>query len=151
MPHWGQEALKQIEEVLLRAGIERPAIDLILTCVSEHEEYKFLGHSPPKNLESRILQDADRLDALGAIGIARAFMFAGAHGHAMWLPEEKSTEWSPNKPSNDAINHFHEKLLKLPEEMHTATGKRIARKRRTVMEEFLGHFMEEWKGESDES
>ncbi len=147
VPHWGPEALQQIEMLLEKVGVESQRIKKVLQCVAEHEEYGFLGAAAPESIESRVLQDADRLDALGAIGIARTFMFAGAHAHAMYLPEEGNMNWSPTKLSKDAINHFHEKLFKLADEMHTNTGKKLAGERKRVMEDFLKSFMEEWRGE----
>lgn len=110
------------------------------------------GHNPPMNtLEGRIVQDADRLDAMGAIGIARAFAYSGWKGHLMHDPERAPRETMSeaeyrNHPST-AINHFHEKLLRLKELMNTKHGKSLALQRHQVMTEFLQQFHKEWGAE----
>ncbi len=100
-------------------------------------------------LEGQIVRDADRLDAIGAIGIARTFQFAGHFNEPMWV--EHSTkhitetddahydQWSPS-----AIKHFYEKLLKLKSLMHTETAKQLAAQRHQYMENFINQFFEEW-------
>lgn len=109
------------------------------------------GHRPPmRTLEGRVVQDADRLDALGAIGIARVFAYSGAHGRPIHEPARAPREaMSPEeyRSGNDtAINHFHEKLLKLKDRMNTRVGREIAAERHRVMEEFLERFGKEWQG-----
>jgi uncharacterized protein len=103
-----------------------------------------------KTLEGKIVQDADRLDALGAIGIARTFAYGGHKGSEMYNPNVK-----PFLPTNKAqytngrshsINHFYEKLLLLKDLMNTNTAKKLAEKRHKYMEEFLNQFYKEWAG-----
>lgn len=91
---------------------------------------------PPEGL---IVQDADRLDAIGAAGIARAFAFGGAHGRAIYAPGGK----------DDTISHFYEKLLKLKDMMNTAEGRRMAVHRHDFMERFLEEFFRECGGQKD--
>ena len=104
-----------------------------------------------KTLEGCIVQDADRLDALGAIGIARTFAYGGSKGREMYNPDIKpekhhSSEQYKNSQGT-SINHFYEKLLLLKDLLNTATAKKIAEKRHIVMEQFLQQFFREWDGE----
>jgi uncharacterized protein len=101
-------------------------------------------------LEGRSVQDADRLDALGAIGIARAFAFGGHFGRALYDPEHPP-EWHATfddykTKSGPTLNHFTEKLLLLKDRMQTATGRRLAEARHQVLERFLADFLAEWHG-----
>jgi uncharacterized protein len=107
------------------------------------------GHGKkPHTIEGMIVQDADRLDAIGAIGIARTFMYAGSRGHLMYDPSlpyrEKMTKEEYRQGRSTAINHFYEKLLKLKELMNTESAKQIASKRHEFMERFLQQFYKEW-------
>jgi uncharacterized protein len=103
--------------------------------------------------EARIVQDADRLDALGAIGIARAFVYGGRKGTALYdpkiPPEDQLTgeKYADQTRATTIVNHFHEKLLKLRGLMKTDTGRRLAAQRHQYMEEFLAQFIGEWEGQ----
>lgn len=104
----------------------------------------------PMSLEGQIVQDADRLDAIGAIGIARAFAYGGHKGRLLYHPEEKPelhADFETYKNSTGhTINHFYEKLFLLKDRMHTQTAKRIAQQRHEFMELYLRQFMKEWDG-----
>ncbi|WP_054950339.1 HD domain-containing protein [Numidum massiliense] len=113
------------------------------------------GHNPPmRTLEGRVVQDADRLDALGAVGIARTFAYAGWKGQLIHdparRPREQLTKQEYRQQQTTAINHFYEKLLKLEGLMNTDTAKRLARDRHQFMETFLEQFYREWGGGHDE-
>ncbi|WP_405200207.1 HD domain-containing protein [Christiangramia sp. LLG6405-1] len=103
-----------------------------------------------RSMELDIVQDADRLDALGAIGIARTFNYGGFKNRPLYDPEIKPN-LNMSKEEYKAslaptINHFYEKLLLLKERMNTATGRKIAEQRHTFMEVFLDQFYAEWDG-----
>lgn len=101
--------------------------------------------------EMKVVQDADRLDAIGAIGIARCFNYGGFKNRAIYNPEiapnlNMTTEAYKNATA-PTINHFYEKLLLLKNQMNTSTGKQIATKRHHFMEVYLKQFFAEWNGE----
>lgn len=101
--------------------------------------------------EGMVVQDADRLDAIGAIGVGRTFAYGGNKGREMYNPAIKPEShdsfenYKNNKSST--INHFYEKLLLLKDLMNTKTAKKIAEKRHQFMEDFLKRFHQEWNGE----
>ncbi|RZC75036.1 hypothetical protein C5167_050516 [Papaver somniferum] len=103
--------------------------------------------------EFGVVQDADRLDAIGAVGIARCFTFGGSRSRVLHDPNihprlDLSKGQYMNKAEQTTINHFHEKLLKLKDLMKTKAGRRRAEKRHKFVEEFLTEFYEEWDGRS---
>ncbi|PXY44387.1 HD domain-containing protein [Flavobacterium hydrophilum] len=127
--------------------------DTIQHVISIIENISFKGGNFEKkfsSIELDIVQDADRLDAIGAIGVARAFNYGGFKNRALYNPEiapltnmTKEEYKSNNAPT---INHFYEKLLLLKDKMNTETGKQIAAERHNFMETFLAQFYAEWEG-----
>ena len=93
---------------------------------------------PPESIEGKCVQDADRLDAMGAVGIARTFAFGGSRGRRLHDTEGLDT--------NASVQHFYDKLLLLKDTIHTATGRRLAQQRDAFMREFLEQFYAEWDG-----
>lgn len=107
--------------------------------------------TPMPTPEGRVVQDADRLDAMGAIGIARAFAYGGSRGRPLHEPgsaPEAHASFEAYQASTGATTrHFHEKLLLLGDRMHTAAARRVAEGRHRFMEEYLARFAAEWEGE----
>lgn len=148
--HFGNEALKIIRKVLVDSKTPSEKIEPILRVVKLHDIYDWSEKMNDKSIELQIMQDADRLDAIGAIGIARAFAFGGANDMTMYTPGEnlQFTNDFVDDPSHRTtiIAHFYEKLLKLKDNMNTKTGKRLGQQRHKVMVDFLDQFFAEWEG-----
>ena len=144
------ESLTKVRELLAGIELSSEQIDRILHCIEFHEEYAFSKNGKTvEDIETLILQDADNLDAMGAIGIARTFSFGSAHNLPYWTPEipvgKDHYDESDHDPST--IHHFYSKLLKLKNNMNTQTGKEMAAERDEFMRVFLDQFYKEWSGE----
>jgi len=130
-------------EVLSRSGFPVDKIGAVTACIEHHHWQPGRTGDPLRpTLEYQAFADADRLDALGAIGIARAFAFGGAHDRPIWSPAANATA-GPYGASS--VHHFYDKLLRLPGDMYTDMGRDLAAHRVALMQEFLGTFFAEWE------
>ena len=151
--HNGDEtlALKISKDFLEEIHVEGELIEQVLFVI-KNISFKNRAEAPENPpLELQIVQDADRLDAIGAIGIARTFNFGGFKNNLMYHPEIKPNlgmnKEEYKKSNGTTINHFYEKLLLLKDLMNTETGKKIASERHDFMLQFLDEFYKEWNVE----
>jgi uncharacterized protein len=151
--HNGDDTIgpQKAREFLLDLNVDSETIEHVVKII---ENLSFKGGNEPQkfsSIELSIVQDADRLDALGAIGIARAFNYGGFKNRKLYdpsiQPDLNMTKEAYKASTTPTINHFYEKLLLLKDRMNTKTGKQIALSRHHYMEEFLNQFYSEWNGE----
>jgi uncharacterized protein len=116
----------------------------ILHCIASH---RFRGDDIPETLEARVLFDADKLDAIGAVGVARAYLFAGEVGARLHNPDLRVEETRPYSVDDTGYREFTVKLCKIKGRMLTETGRRIAEDRHRFMEQFFIRFIQEFNGE----
>lgn len=132
---------------LMKLGMQKNKVHHICKII---ESVSFSTGTVPRTVEGKIVQDADRLDAMGAIGIARAFAYGGFKGREMYNPDIKPRVFAnPGeylKSDSPTINHFYEKLLLLKDRMNTKTGQKLAEERHKYMLKYLEHFFNEWDG-----
>lgn len=141
----------KLDSFLQSIQIESETLSKIKNCI-ETVSYKGGRMIELDSIEAEIVQDADRLDALGAIGIARTFAFGGKKGHPIYEPGlnvrgQMSLEEYRDGDSS-SVNHFYEKLLKLKDKLNTEQAKQIAEERHRFMETFLEQFYSEWNGKA---
>ena len=139
-----------ITQILDDVGLKKEIQKEILAIVASVSYKGAKVETLPSSLEGQVVQDADRLDAIGAIGIARAFAFGGNKERLLYHPEQPPVMHNDFEAyKNDkghTVNHFYEKLLLLKERMQTSTGKKMAEDRHVYMESFLSQFYKEWEG-----
>lgn len=137
-------------DFLLENGLETKRAEHVRSIINSVSFKKHRSKGEINSIEFKIVQDADRLDALGAIGIARAFNYGGYRNRPIYdpliPPEEFSTLEAYKKSASPTINHFHEKLFLLKGLMNTETGKQLASLRHDYMVGFVVRFLEEWEG-----
>lgn len=143
-------ALERIKALLADNEVKNATIEKIIDIITT---MSFKGGTGKKlsYIEAQIVQDADRLDALGAIGIARTFQYGGSKGQAMYDPEipvrDKMSFEEYRNGESTSINHFYEKLLLLQDKMNTPKAVEMAEGRELFMKHFLDTFFKEWNGE----
>ncbi len=143
---------KIASDFLMQLEVPREIIAQVIFIIRNISYKNSFDQKPSKTIELEIVQDADRLDAIGAIGIARAFTYGGFKNRELYNPAIKPIDYlskedykSNNSPT---INHFYEKLLKLKNLMNTQKGRELAAQRHKYMEVYLEQFYKEWNGES---
>lgn len=139
-PHYGAEAIAIIRSRLAPLPLGDEDKEAILLSISEHENYPHNGDPSASTLEGKILQDADRLDAIGAIGVARNFMFTAVVKGKMFDPSADRA----NTGCDTAIAYFYTMMLPLAEHLYTEDAKRLAEGRIRFLEGFLKEFYDEW-------
>lgn len=144
-------AKKRTVAAMTAAGLTAAQRTAVLAII-DHMSFKAsLAGKQPLSLEGQLVQDADRLDAIGAIGIARTMMYGGAHATRLYdpalPPRTQLDAASYRQGESTIINHFHEKLLHLAAQMNTPAARRLAAHRQQVMTDYLAEFGAEWRGE----
>lgn len=136
------------ENFLTSINISEDDLNKIISIIKTMSFKGGVVDSTQNSIEGKVVQDADRLDAIGAIGIARTFAYGGSKGRQIYNPSINPIEFTSleqvKNEENHTINHFYEKLLKLKYLMNTKTAKKIAEKRHKFMENFLEEFYSEW-------
>jgi uncharacterized protein len=144
-----EKGIRQIKDLLTNLTVAQEDVEKIIEII-KNMSFKGGNNAPLQTIEGKIVQDADRLDAIGAIGIARTFAFAGSRGSLIYDPTIKIRESMSKEEyrhgKSTAINHFYEKLLKLSKLMNTKSAKQMADKRHQFMEMYLDQFYKEWNG-----
>ncbi|MDU9372681.1 HD domain-containing protein [Staphylococcus ureilyticus] len=143
-------AKKEVIDILKESNTKEKEIEMIMYIINNMSYSKNLKKKITLNKIGQIVQDADRIDALGAVGISRAFYYGGAKGHSMYNDNKARpiNELNEDNYRNNSsvINHFYEKLLVLHTTMNTEEGKKIAYQRTETMKEFLEKFKNEVEG-----
>lgn len=135
------------------SSLQVPEATIAHVCdIIDHVSFKGAGVATTmRTKEGQIVQDADRLDALGAIGIARTFAYGGSVGRELYnpaiAPEHHATFAAYKKSNSPSFNHFTEKILLLRDRMNTQTAKRLAAARHAYLEAYMAEFLAEWNGE----
>lgn len=152
--HEGDDTVgsKLAREILTKHQVTSEVVEQVGEIV---EKLSFKGAgvaSEMPTIEGKVVQDADRLDALGAIGVARTFAYGGHAGRPLYDPDNKPVmhqtkeDYYKAKSQGTSINHFYEKLLLLKDRMNTQTGKKLAQGRHEFLETYLDRFFQEWEG-----
>lgn len=138
-----EKGARLAEPILEKLALSKAQKNNILHCIRSH---RFRGSHNPMTPEARVLFDADKLDAIGAVGVARAFLFAGEVGARLHNAEEKVEDTEPYSVEDTGYREFKVKLSKIRDRMLTAEGRKLAEERHVVMVEFFKRFLEEYEG-----
>lgn len=139
------DAAPAIHSVLSRAGIGVQRQEAVMAAVAATDAFTFADQTVDvRSITAACVRDADILDAMGAIGIARAFLYGGAVNEPMWVPQESLQDTYREGRTSSVVAHFYEKLVRLCDEVQTPAGKRLAEERHRIMIEFLRRFHDEY-------
>ena len=138
-----EKGARLAEPILEKLALSKAQKNNILHCIRSH---RFRGSHNPVTPEARVLFDADKLDAIGAVGVARAFLFAGEVGARLHNAEAKVEDTEPYSVEDTGYREFKVKLCKIKDRMLTAEGRKLAEERHVVMVEFFKRFLEEYEG-----
>tara|TARA_Y100000310_G_scaffold340257_1_gene435376 strand:- start:1310 stop:1963 length:654 start_codon:yes stop_codon:yes gene_type:complete len=144
-----RDTLPQAQEILIGLNFPKYAVPKILHCIEVHEQYGFgVEGNNAETIEAKIIQDADNLDAMGSIGIARAFTFGGANCLMLWDGKIlKNGFYDSQKIGENTLQHLYDKTMLLKDYMNTETAMKIAEGRHVFVEQFVDQFKKEWVGE----
>ncbi|WP_348922895.1 HD domain-containing protein [Enterococcus rotai] len=142
------QAYQQLKEFLQKIDVSTTQIEQIIHIITNLSfSQELAGTAEKLTIEGKIVQDADRLDAMGAIGIARTIYYGGHKGNKIYDPNIKPRTLESKaeyREESTVINHFYEKILLLNERLNTAYAKEKGKKRQEFLEDFLQEFLEEW-------
>lgn len=142
-----KDSIGKVKKFLSHIDLTEEQINKICYSIEYHEEYNWNGNNVD-DINTLILQDADNLDAIGAIGIGRTFSYGGSHNVIMYddkTPLNQSNDYSElNDDDPSTIHHFYHKLFKLGDNMNTKTAKQLANRRTKFMKTFVKEFLDEW-------
>lgn len=141
-----EEAKLEVRDLLVQHGLSEDLIKKILYSIDAVGFRNGKNPLQPISIEDKIVQDADRLDAIGAIAIARTFVYSGAHQRPIYTGEPQEVLENAQNLEDTAIGHFYEKLLTLSDALHTPEAREIAKERHEFMKDYLTQFFAEWEG-----
>jgi uncharacterized protein len=140
-----EEGAKMAKDILEKTEFPKNKIEQVWYAIKSH---RYSGGIKPNTNEAEILQDADRLDAMGAVAISRVFAYNGKRNRKVYDPKiPPKKDYEKDTPNSTALNHFYEKLFKIkPELFNTKKAQELAREKYKFMTEFVARFIEEWQG-----
>ena len=141
-----EEAKDEVRELLVKYGLTKDLIENILYSIDAVGFRNGKNPLQPITIEDKIVQDSDRLDAIGAIAIARTFVYSGANQRPIYTGEPQDVLEKAHDLEDTAIGHFYEKLLTLSDTLHTPEAREIAKGRHEFMKDYLTQFFAEWEG-----
>lgn len=143
-----EDSIPTVRSILDKTDLSSDIKDKICYCIENHEKYSFNGDNV-SDLNTLIIQDADNLDAIGAIGIGRTFTYGDCRNVKVYddtVSLEMDNEFTDSKNDPSTIHHFYHKLFRLKDNMNTKTGKELAVRRTEFMHLFVDEFLDEWNG-----